>query len=97
MREYAVTRHAEMRMQQRGIRDSDLALILDAATQVAPDAYLLTRADAAREIARRKREIQTFERLCGRKVVMEGGSVITCYNSGQRDQKRTMRRGRGTK
>jgi hypothetical protein len=97
MREYAVTRHAEMRMQQRGIRDSDLTLILDAATQVAPDAYLLTRADAAREIARRKREIQSIERLCGRKVVIEGGSVLTCYNSSQSDQRRTMRKGRATR
>jgi hypothetical protein len=79
--------HTEMRMQQGGIRDSDLTLLLSAATQVAPDAYLLSRADAAREITRRKREIQMLERLCGRKVVVDGGSILTCYHSRRRPKR----------
>ena len=70
MLEHVITRHAEVRMQQRGLRNSDLTFLLEVATQVAPDAYLLTRADAEREIAQRKREIQRLERLRGQKVVV---------------------------
>ena len=91
---HVLTAHAETRMRQRGMRDADLDLILNCATQVAPDAYMLTRKDAAREVARRKREIQQLERLCGSKVVVDGETVLTCYHSRPNDQRRTLRRGR---
>jgi hypothetical protein len=94
--EHAVTCHAAIRMRQRGLRDADLQLILSSATQIAPDAYLLTRADSAREITRRKREIQQLERLNGCKVVVDGGTVLTCYYSSDRDQRMTIRKGRDT-
>ena len=38
MLNHTLTTHAETRMRQRGLRDADLHLILDTATQVAPDA-----------------------------------------------------------
>ena len=94
MLEHTLTRHVETRMRQRGLRDEDFSLLLDSATQVAPDAYLLTRADAAREIARRKQEIQRLERLTGYKIVVAGGAVLTCYPSSPKDQRRSLRRGR---
>jgi hypothetical protein len=50
MLEVALTKHAKTRMRQRGFQGRDLALLLSSATEVAPDAYLLTRADANREI-----------------------------------------------
>lgn len=89
-----LTMHARMRMRQRGVRDEDLRLLLNAASQVAPDAYMLTERDAAREIAKRKREIQKLERLRGFKLVVEDGSVVTCYAACRENLKRTMRRGR---
>ncbi len=90
-----LTRHAVTRMSQRGERPEDLDLILSCGTQVAPDAWLMKRADADREIAALKRRIQQLERLKKKnlKVVVEGGIVITCYPSGPADQKRTFRRG----
>jgi len=91
---HALTRHAEVRMCQRGLKDDDLELILSAASQVSGDAYLLTDQDAAREIIRRKREIQQLERLKGYKVVVENGAVITCYRSRKSDQRKTLRKGR---
>ncbi len=94
MLDHVLTRHAEIRKRQRGLRDADLHLLLDCATQVAPDAYLLTRKDATREIARCKRKIQQLERLSGRKVVVDGETVLTCYHSRPKDQRRTLRRGR---
>ena len=115
-----LTRHAETRMSQRGVRREDIGLILLFGTQIAPDAWLMTRADADREIAALKRtikqmmhgttsrsrqwfreisalkhRIQQFERLQKKnlKVVVEGGTVVTCYPSCTADQRRTLRRG----
>jgi hypothetical protein len=94
MLDHALTRHAETRMRQRGMRDADLRLVLATATQIAPDAYLLTNADVRREIGQRKREIERLERLRNCKVVVAGESVVTCYPSCPRDQRRTLRKGR---
>jgi hypothetical protein len=54
----------------------------------------LTEQDAAREIERRKREIQRLERLKGVKVILQGGAVITCYRPSRDDQKAALRRSR---
>jgi hypothetical protein len=93
MTELALTRHAEVRLPQRGLRDADIALLLDAATPVAGDALLMTDADANREIAKRKREIQQIERLRGVKVVVADGAVVTVYHSRPSDQRRALRGG----
>jgi hypothetical protein len=45
------------------------------------DAFLLSDKDAAREIERRRHEIQRLERLRGIKLVLEGENVITIYHS----------------
>lgn len=79
MLELRLTRHAEVRMRQRGFRKVDIDFVVSVATRVADDAYVLTNKDAAREIERRKREIQQIERLRGSKIIMEGGALITLY------------------
>ena len=128
MLNHTLTQHAETRMRQRGMRDADLRLVLATATQVAPDAYLLTDADVRREINRLKREIERLERYRKTqvapdaylltdadvrreinrlkreierleryrnwKIVVAGESVVTCYPSCPRDQRRTLRKGR---
>jgi len=90
MTELAVTRHAEVRLRQRGLRDADIALLMDAATPVAGDAWLMTDADANREITRRKREIQQIERLRNVKMVVADGAVVTAYHSRPGDQRRAL-------
>lgn len=97
MLDHTLTQHAEARMRQRGMRDDDLRLVLATATQVAPDAYLLTDADATRGISQRKREIERLERLRNWKVVVAGERVVTCYPSRPKDQRRTLRKGRATR
>lgn len=92
MTHHRLTDHAQKRMNQRGLRDADLRLLLASATQVSSDSYLLTREDVAREIAERKRDIQRLERMSGYKVVVDGETIITCYRSSARNQQRTMRR-----
>ncbi len=88
------TRHAETRMQQRGIRDGDVALVLACGTQIDEEIWMLRNRDVKREIEYRKREIQALGRLLNKKVVMRGERVVTIYASGSPDQKRALRRGR---
>ena len=90
---YILTRHAETRMRQRGIRERDVSLILACATRIDDETWLLRERDARRAIEDRKREIQALERLAGCKVVARGESVVTAYRSRPADRKRTLRRG----
>ncbi len=46
MLDYNFTRHAEVRMGQRGFRREDIDEVLQCGTRVAPDAYLMQRTDA---------------------------------------------------
>ena len=52
--DHKLTRHAAIRMRQRGVRDGDLRLLLEAASQVSSDAYMLTDHDAARGLRYRR-------------------------------------------
>ena len=97
MIQIAYSAHAKMRMCQRGIRKADVDLVLGCASEIDENVYFLSRKDVDREIRRRKQEIQAFERLRNQKVVVDGDdgdTVVTCYQSRWKDQKRTLRRGR---
>lgn len=89
------TRHAETRMRQRGLRDADIALVMEVASPAGPDAWLLTDADISEETARLRHRIQSIERLRGCKVVVAGDAVITAYRSNAKNQRRSLR-GRDT-
>ena len=88
-----LSRHAEKRMRQRGLRNSDIDLINQCASLIGGDLFL-SRKDVAREIHRRKQEIQALERLSGKKIALAGETIVTCYQSRQSDQKRMLRKGR---
>ena len=88
------SRHPDTRMQQRGTREEDIALILGWGTQIDDETWFMRDRDVARGIRILKRGIQLLERLANRKVVMRSGRVITSYPSRPADQKRTLRRGR---
>ncbi len=92
--DHKLTRHAEVRMRQRGLRDNDINLLLQSASQISPDTYLLTKQDVAREITRCKREIQNLERLKGCKIVVERGCIVTCYHAVAKAQRKNLRHGR---
>jgi hypothetical protein len=81
MHDIRYTHHAEARMRQRGFRHTDVDLVLSVATPVAEDAFFLSDKDAAREIERRRHEIQQLERLRGVKVIIEGSNIITLYHA----------------
>jgi len=94
MHDLRFTRHAEIRMRQRGFRDTDIGLVLSVATRVAEDAFFLSNKDAAREIERRRREIQQLERLRGTKLIVEGENVITLYHSDRKQSRGANRKDR---
>ena len=75
-----LTDHAEVRMRQRGFRKVDVDLVLRMGTNVSEDAVILTDQDVAREIKRRKYEIQQLERLRGSKMIVEGDTLVTLYH-----------------
>ena len=90
----AYTLHAEVRMQQRGMRRGDEELILEHGTQIDDETWIMLDRDKVHAIAALKREIHRLAHLASRKVIMRGGRLITVYPSRSRDQKRTLRRGR---
>lgn len=94
MTDLTLTRHVEARMRQRGLRERDLGLLLDAATPLANDAWLMTNADADREIVRRKREIEQLQRLRGCKVVVCEDSIVTVCHTRPAARRRALRQGR---
>jgi len=92
MNTLTLSNHAKVRMRQRGLRRTDLDLVLRCASEIGEDVYFLSRKDAEREISRRKREIQALERLRDHKVVVADETVVTCYRSHCNDQKRMLRK-----
>ena len=84
--------HAAQRLQQRGMREKDLDLVLACGTQVDDDSFLLTEKDVAREKRRRKLEIQALERLSGVKVVVRQGVIVTCFRATKHQIKALLRR-----
>ena len=91
MLEQTLTRHAESRMNQRGFRPQDVKLVMETATQVDANGYLLTKADAQRAIENLKKRIQMIERLKGCKIILGGDKVVTIYHATNKNQKRSLR------
>lgn len=85
------TKHARTRMQQRGIRQTDLEVVVNAATTIDADSVMLLNQDVDREVRKRKREIAILERLRGCRVVLAGESVVTAYRPARPVEKRLIR------
>lgn len=85
------THHARKRMQQRGIRESELDIVVEAASLVDADSVMLLNQDVDRGVQRRKREIAVLERLRGCRVVLAGEEVVTTYRPTRIVEKRLLR------
>lgn len=86
-----LSHHAEARVQQRGIRESDIPVIVAAGTPVGDDSLFLLARDVDREIRRLKQEINKLERLRGCRVVIAGKTVVTVYRPTRTTEKRLLR------
>ena len=76
----AITRHGEARLSQRGIRRSDLDILLAHGAETGPDRLMLRRRDAVKLIGELKRQIARLERLAGKEAVVADGRLITAYH-----------------
>ena len=82
-----VTRHAEARMSQRGIRWSDIEVLLEHGTETGPDRIMLTNRDAARLISGLKKQIAMVERVVGKEAVVANGVLVTAYHRTRPDRR----------
>ncbi|MDE2824248.1 MAG: DUF4258 domain-containing protein [Chloroflexota bacterium] len=75
-----ITRHGQARLSQRGIRQTDLDLVLAHGTEIGCDRIMLMARDAAKLIRARKQEIAKIERLTGKVLVVSNGHLVTAYH-----------------
>lgn len=80
MTEVTITRHGESRMSQRGIRQSDLDILLDYGTEIGRNRIMLKNRIAAEEIRKLKKQISDIERLKGKVIVVMGKRIVTAYH-----------------
>lgn len=76
----SISKHAQTRMQQRGISEGDIELIVQYGSDVRNGLRQLRGKDIDNEVKRIKRRIQDLERLRNCAVIMEDDAVITCYH-----------------
>jgi hypothetical protein len=87
-----ISTHAEQRMQQRGIRWRNVDLVRFWGTQIDDNTVLLRKKDMEHAIRQGEREIDRLWRLCGTKVVLRNGVLVTCYRATDRQIKGMHRR-----
>ena len=75
-----ITRHGETRMSQRGIRETDLDVLLAHGTEIGRGRIMLKKRDAARVIRDLKKQITNIERLTDKVLVVADGHLITAYH-----------------
>ncbi len=77
-RAHRLSRHAEERIRQRGVRESDVSFVLRYGTPV-PDGYVLRPRDVAEAETELKRTLARLERLKGTFVAVEEDTVLSVY------------------
>ena len=88
-----LTQHASRRIRQRGFRERDVDLILEAGTPTL-DGVLLTGGDVAEQVATYRRRIADLERLRGSAVFLAEGRVVSVYRPSSDRLRRMIREGR---
>jgi len=75
-----LTKHAQPRMQQRGLMDQDLELI-GRYGHLVDDGILMTTKAVDEALAALKGRMKRLEKLKGRLVITDGNVVITTYRA----------------
>ena len=83
------SRHAENRMQQRGMQEQDIQLVLDYGTETS-DGIFLRRKDIKSAEHDLKKMLQRLNRLAGSYVVLDGENIVTAYRPDTRKEKRIL-------
>lgn len=86
----APTKHASLRMAQRGINPNDAELIAAAGTPVA-DGYLFRNKDY-QEVERSIKDfLQRIRRLVGKRLIVADGRIVTVYHATECHQRHLLR------
>lgn len=83
MTDLHLTRHAIVRMGQRGIQAGDIPWILAIATEV-PDGFLVTDKDVAAFERQLKTVIQRLRHLRGKRLVSRDDALVTAFHATKR-------------
>ena len=75
-----ITSHGEIRMSQRGIRVTDLEILLTHGSEIGRDRIMLKKREAAILIQDLKKQIAHIERLKDKEIVVADGRLITAYH-----------------
>ncbi len=86
-----LTSHATMRMAQRGIGSKDAELIALVGTEV-EGGYLVLDKDYKELERQLKGLLQRLRRVIGKRLVLDGGRVLTAYHASGRQRRRLMRK-----
>ena len=92
-----MTKHGQMRVQQRGYRNADMELVMQYGTDLSRKrgkyGYMLTNQDVQQSVESFKRKIQKLERLKGTYMVVgERNELITTFRPNKKQSKRLLRR-----
>lgn len=85
----SISRHAQTRMAQRGLREADIDLILRLGSEV-EGGILVRRKDFERYAAALRDQLRRAERLVGKRLVMADDTLVTAYHSSEADAKRLL-------
>lgn len=85
-----ITRHAAVRMAQRGIPLKDAELIQLIGSEV-DDGYLVRDKDCQAVERLMKSLLQRVQHLKGKRLVIAEGRIITAYHAGPRQKRRLLR------
>ncbi len=80
MTDLTITRHSETRMAQRGIRETDLTILLTHGAEIGRNRIMLRKRDAADEIRSLKKRIADLERLKNKVLVVSDSLLVTAYH-----------------
>jgi hypothetical protein len=88
---YRITQHAGIRMQQRGICNGQIELVMKHG-EPTDDGYVMTKRAVDESIAELKHEIKMLEKLKNVNVIDINGSILTAYRVSDRRVHRMLHR-----
>lgn len=90
-----ISKHAEQRFSQRGIRHKDLEICLAIGEYLGEKEFFISNKAADQAIREHKKRIKSIERVRNKKFVITDDHWVTAYCPGKGNMKKTLREGRG--
>jgi hypothetical protein len=85
-----LSNHAQKRIPQRGLAESDIDLIVMHGTETR-DGFYLRSQDAKVIEEKLRKQIKKINQLSGKYVVVKSDTVVTAYHPGKKKQKKILR------